>query len=419
MNRTCFSTNCLNKVAFSCNCKANTFSCVYHIGEHMITKGNHIPTPFIALVDEAKIKEIQEKYIRVHNYYDKLKQNVKIATCGLIKKIEQSYKKLSEKISKRKKMNLDLLNNALLNSTVDIEVMKQIEEIKEYDEDLLEFKLDDQILKIDEVFNIDFDAMNSKPANIDFKTTNSEWLFFNSIGSASNIMNLINLTTLKKTVITLPVSDQYCYCASCDLGEFTYFLYGGAVPAVGSCRLMNIKNSTVTPLPSSSPTCITGACLYNERVYVFGGSPDGGSTSTLTQEFDLKNKAWRSLCALPIASYDTRGSVISAKIYVTGNQLPDVLVFCPVSNSYSSIFKLTPNSYKPLFENWIVTSGGDLYEFSNGNFSKCQSHSHAFDHITSSSSFRRDHFIYFMPMNLKLLRINTTTKSLESVTYSD
>ena len=407
MNRACFSKNCQSKVAFSCNCKANTFSCLDHLGQHMITQGQHMPTPFIASVDETKIKDIQGKIIKVHNYYDILKLKVKIATLELIQKIEQSYNKLIEKIAKQKRINLDLLNDALYNSTVDIEVLKKIEETEEFDESLLEFKLTDQIISIEEVFNIDIENVKKN------------LLFFNSTCKVSNILNIIDLSTFKKTAITLPVSDMYSYCASCDLGNFTYFLYGGYTPIVGSARLVNIKNRTVTPLPCSSPTFLSGACLYNEKVYVFGGCSDGSTPLNLAQQFDLKNKSWSSLCSLPVASYRTTGSVIYGKIYTTGYQMSNVLVYSPESKSYSSFFKLDPNSYKYLLENWIVSTGGGLWEFSNGSFSKYQSPSHSFDNLTIFSSFRRGNFIYFLPNNLQLLRINTKTKSLESVNFSE
>ena len=145
----------------------------------------------------------------------------------------------------REKINLDLLSDILNNSPVDLEALRNIEEIQEYNEYLLEFKLDDQMLEIEKIFNIEFETRSN-----DFETRNNEYLFFNSTGGASNEINLINLSTLKKTAIQLPVTDHYSYCAACYLGNSTYFLYGGGQPIVGSTRLMDIKNCTVTPLPS-------------------------------------------------------------------------------------------------------------------------------------------------------------------------
>ena len=372
----------------------------------MITQGPHNITPYVASIDEEKIKQIQEKVITVNRYYDKLNENASLAAWKLIQQTKLCYNRLIEKIAKRKKSNLDLLNDALNNSPVDLEALKNIEKIGRCNEDLLEFQLDDQMLETERIFNIEFE------------TRNNEYLFFNSTSAASNVIDLINLSTLKKTSHTLPVSDQYTYCTACYLGNFTYFLYGGGYsPTVGSVRLMNIKNCTVTPLPSSSQNSFAGACLYKEKIYIFGGFSDG-SVLSLSQEFNLVKKTWRALGSLPVPSHQTTGSVISGKIHVTGYGMPNVLIYSPVSNLYSSIFTLTPNCCKYLFENWIVTSGGNLYEFSDGKFIKCQSHSCTITNLTAFIAFRRDHFIYFLSWKLTLLRINTKSKLLESVTYS-
>jgi hypothetical protein len=132
----------------------------------------------------------------------------------------------------------------------------------------------------------------------------------------------------------------------------------------------------------------------------------------------LSNISWTSINPLPAASFNTTASVISGKVYATGYQMNDVICYNPTSNTYSSCFQLTANIFKYLFENWLVSSGGDLYEFLNGTFKKCQKHSISFINLANYSSFRRNDFIYFIDWNSKLLRINTKTKSLEEVAYS-
>jgi hypothetical protein len=99
--------------------------------------------------------------------------------------------------------------------------------------------------------------------------------------------------------------------------------------------------------------------------------------------------------------------------------MPNVIAYTLTSNAYLSFFQLTAGAIKYLFENWLVTSGGDLYEFSNGTFTMCQKHSLSFDNLSNFSSFRRNEFIYFIVWSgQRLLRINTKTKILEAVTYT-
>ena len=129
MSKVCFKQDCQSKVAFSCNCKANTFLCLYHIGEHMISQGQHVPTPIVSSVDEVRIKKIQGKIIQSLIYYDKIKQKAKVAAVELMKRIEKSCNQLIKTISKTKKANIDLLKHSLYGSYADIETLKKIEEL--------------------------------------------------------------------------------------------------------------------------------------------------------------------------------------------------------------------------------------------------------------------------------------------------
>ena len=45
MKKVCNKQDCQNKVAFSCNCKVNTYLCHIHLGEHLMTKGSHENAP--------------------------------------------------------------------------------------------------------------------------------------------------------------------------------------------------------------------------------------------------------------------------------------------------------------------------------------------------------------------------------------
>jgi hypothetical protein len=99
-------------------------------------------------------------------------------------------------------------------------------------------------------------------------------------------MDIIDLETFKKKMITLRANGISSYCASCYLGNFTYFINGGFCPAIGTTQLINLKTCNVTSLPDSCQRLLSGACLYNNKIYIFGGSPNGILQSSLCQQFD-------------------------------------------------------------------------------------------------------------------------------------
>ena len=143
-----------------------------HLGEHIISEGQHVHTSIITPVDEVRIKEIRRKIIKSSIYSDKLIKNATEAACELIRKIEKSCNQLIEKIEKFKKLNLELLKHTLYDSNIYIEALNKIDELN-FEDDPPEFNIYDQTFLIDELFGVDIEKNYCASRNDD------EFLFFN------------------------------------------------------------------------------------------------------------------------------------------------------------------------------------------------------------------------------------------------
>ena len=182
----------------------------------------------------------------------------------------------------------------------------------------------------------------------------------------------------------------------------------------GSTRLLNTRTGTVSPLPASSPCGGAGSCLFGDCVYVFGGHT--GSAINTSKKFDLKKKVWTEINSMPVTSCYNTASVISGKIYVTGFHMPNVIAYDEKSNSFAVCLSLAVNTYKRLCEDWIVANG-ELLKFCDGSFTKQGTHSLSLTNLLTSSTFKRNGFLYCIDGSLKLSRINTRSRSIELVEF--
>ena len=401
----CWMKNCAKEVAFTCQCKGNVFSCLDHLGVHLLTDGNHQHKPVVASVNNQKVQQIKTKIIAANELYRKLEKSAIKASLEIINKIVESLHKFTKKLKDLANENSDLLRAALTSSTVDIQILNKIEAIDSTT--FPEFNCISLIREIESFFKVDLDSKN----------LDDEFAVYHPAWTSGNTIDLINLDTLtEKTILLKSGPDSYSACASCYLGKSNYFLYGG-YPVVGSARIINIDSCDVTPLPASYPNCFVGACLFQQSVYVFGGASQGTIPLATSQRFCLNEKEWQSICSLPIASFCTSASVIEGKIYVSGFQMPQVLIYNQTADSFSDFTYIGASLAKYLFGKWIVTAKGELFEFYHQEFVKRQNHAFTIGNLSNFATFRRNNFIYYVTDPLSLYRINPTTKSVEEIVF--
>ena len=83
-----------------------------------------------------------------------------------------------------------------------------------------------------------------------------------------------------------------------------------------------------------------------------------------------------------------------------------------------SKYSFTVNTYKYIFENWIVVFGNALFEIDkNSDCIKRQEFKDSGTDLNSCATFRRGNHIYFLLHTPILYRIKTDTKSIDLINF--
>lgn len=108
------------------------------------------------------------------------------------------------------------------------------------------------------------------------------------------------------------------------------------------------------------------------------------------------------------------------KIMLTGFNIDGLYNYNSKLNTYNKILDIQKELSKYIFKDWILTSEGKLYENSGRSLFSFNFYLNEirvnFPLSTSYCAFKG--FIYFMDMRLQLIRINTTLKKLEIISYA-
>jgi hypothetical protein len=227
----------------------------------------------------------------------------------------------------------------------------------------------------------------------------------------SNSVKVVDLRTLKHIQPFFSINSNICYGSAVAIEKNTYFVHGSYYDEKSKCRIIDFNSNKVTMTSDGEEIGMSGMCFVKNFVYSFGGWLVANS-----RKYNLESRQWSYISSLPAAIGRVTTSYFSNDIYVIGFQSPTLFRYDINKNSFSNSINFTGESYKYIFENWIVVFGGYLYYTKDFKVAE-QRHKvdESGNNLTIFSSFKRDKFIYFIISNNIFYRINTTTGSLEKV----
>ena len=114
-------------------------------------------------------------------------------------------------------------------------------------------------------------------------------------------------------------------------------------------------------------------------------------------------------------------SLSFCKILVASYSLPCIYLYNENTCTYREELQLQPNSFKYIFENWVLAQDNKLYEITKSSGTR-----NYFLHpntiwkgssLLLSGFFKRKAYIYFITSNQELMRINKKQKKIELVKF--
>lgn len=227
----------------------------------------------------------------------------------------------------------------------------------------------------------------------------------------------INLLTYHTTPLAYS-PKIYPYCCISKISESKYFINGGndGEHTVGDTYLLDYNNKSYKTLPSSIARDGSGTVYMNERVYVFGGLRSKNDELQLAQYFDLKTSAWNEISPLPKPSGANTASLFNDCILITGYNLSNIYLLN--SEIYLSLLKTKENSFKYIFEKWVIDSKTiyELEDLSNNLWTSFNIDKKInIGWLYSFTSVRYRKYIYFLDDINGLMRLHTSEKKLELI----
>ena len=403
----CYSLGCKRQPLFSCRCSQNTYICKRHTSDHLILQGEHTITSLVQSVSDTQKQKVFEYLNLLKQAISKNIKKLAYFSDKIIDQIIQETRK-ANKLLVKERNNIEFMIKSLSKYPfINKELLKEAE--SSYMND---FDIDFNIEKISKAISSEYliERKSSKMKDVEYA------IIFGT--SFSNKIDLVNLDTFKKLPLELPVNDMIHLNGCCKISDNNYFIYGGHSGTFqGAVRIIDIKEKSIVSLTSDVPLAIHTLCLYDKNIYCFGGSTTGNVPQTSSKKFQLENKTWISIQSMPEANYNTTASVINDKIFLAGYQSKNIFVYHPIQNNFiTTKYSFNLNSYKFLFQNWVVCFGNSLYEIDdNQNLIARQQFNDSGMNLNSSASFRRGKSIYFIVQGPKLYRINTEKKLIELV----
>ena len=184
----CVELDCREQALFSCSCSKSSFVCKFHIAEHLITPGSHVPISFVTLVPE-------NQKVKVLNYLTTKKQLLRQNLNELIKFSNKLLKLIIEQT--KQVQNLLIIEQNHINSMIKAfyktsilhkDAYKTAISYEQNSEQSLKFDLNRASAFICKIFN--FESFKTQ-----FKDDNFAIIFRTSI---CNQIDLVDLETFKK-----------------------------------------------------------------------------------------------------------------------------------------------------------------------------------------------------------------------------
>ena len=405
----CYEQACKEAPMFSCSCSKSLHMCQNHIAMHLISSGTHIPSSLYTTVSQNE-KQVVLRHLKSKDSF--LKQNI-IKIMNFSDKIIKLITNQTTKVYKKLKIERKTIKS----------LIKALETNTMVRKDILEASIKSS-LQNDQIFDLNFDQFSNyinkifhtEPSKTGFK---DDKYALNFRSKFSNQIDLIDLETFNKTSISFVINDFIQYCGCCKIDENKYFVYGGYQgPEISSsAKIIDINFKTVDMLPSDTKNYLGGLCLYNQEVYCFGGYDT--DPLNICKKFDLKNRVWIYIQQLPESNHRTSASTLKDKIFVAGYDSSTFFTYNILQNTFSySKYSFTANSWKYLFENWIVVPGNALFEIDeNLNIVKRQEFKDSGTNMSSSATFSKGDYLYFTFNTHKIYRINRERKTIESISF--
>lgn len=227
----------------------------------------------------------------------------------------------------------------------------------------------------------------------------------------------INLLTYHTTPLEFS-PKVYPYSNICKISESKYFINGGhnGESTISDTYLLDLSSKSYKSLPESVARDGSGTILMNDKVYIFGGLRNKNDELQLAQYFDLKTSTWNEISQLPKPSGANTASLVNDCILITGYNLSNVYLLN--SEIYLVLLKLKENSFKYIFEKWVIDSKSiyELEDLSNNLWTSFSiSPTITLGWLYSFTSVRYRKFIYFLDDVNGLMRLNTKEKKLELI----
>ena len=404
----CFVEGCKRIPAFECNCSENMYMCIDHNGRHMLNEGIHTLTRISFLPTNSSIDSYLKKYKEIMASYNLIIKNTREFCFSVIQNLNASAEKVLKEINQLKCFIKGVMKNLLLKTEFRYSEMVQFDSISI--QDLSSRELNSKFINksLKQCFNETIEALTR------FK--NSDEYAFTFLDPKTKNLRQINLENFQRYLIEFKTDDFEHGSACCRIGDNMYFLYGGSkYPKIPF--ILNVKTDEIKRLNNNVPITSAGVCLYEKKIYIFGGSEPNNITSSKSYRFNLEKNEWTSISPLSQKSGYTTCSSFSSRIVIVGLNINSVLEYDRRKNRYYDFSKLEAEGERYIFHNFVVAEKNFLYEIEDKKLIVREEIKFAIGKLNIYGSFQRRGFIYFVNFDRQLFRISTTAKNVERINY--
>ncbi|OMJ76309.1 hypothetical protein SteCoe_24335 [Stentor coeruleus] len=218
-----------------------------------------------------------------------------------------------------------------------------------------------------------------------------------------NTKKLIEFDTLqlnyKATQVSVYENQGYCQSICCIPRKRLFISSGriGCNTYLDTTYIINLETKQVESLPKYKQRAHAQATLYNNKIYIFGGS--NGKLVNFSSSFDLNSRTWNTLSNLPAPVGNTSTLLLgNEEIFIAG-----YLNFIGTFNTKSNSYQCFDANINTLIISLVIRDNdkiyllsGDLYMCSADNFTDWQSGSKSLSfYSTSSRPVYRGRKVYF------------------------
>ena len=379
------------------------YFCDHHFLKHTRSPGAHLIESQIIKITNSQKTQLLPKLQEIVKYLYALKQDIRRSASTLIDSINLKTEESLRYIREIKHATIEMISGNPINKEAfeivssfefkDLNhVTEKVTETKKLIQDMLELYKYKSWKECSEVIF----ARNDTSGGLDY----------------------INLNTFKISSLDYtPIIGGYGQ--ACKIDRDIYFFHGGRINTStyqGETYIINVKGKYFQTMKAGPCKNHGGSVLKADKVYIFGGY-DGNAMNS-SDMYDLKTKEWKSIAALPQASYYVTAALIGDQIIVSGYQMDSCYHYN--DSGFQNVLKLAASVNKLVCEGWIFFNSV-LYENKDENVSRWTTHNVQNPWNTwlcIYTGFKKGEFIYFIDYSRLLIRIDTKLKKLEEIKYS-